>query len=115
MNFTDIIKKYDSPTTFFYVDPPYWKTENYYTLHNFDADDHKTLSVILKNIKGRFALSYYEFELLTEWFPKDKYIWETKGFKKIGSTTTIKSVGTELLIMNYQKNSKPIDHNFWNY
>jgi DNA adenine methylase len=29
MDFQDVVEKYDSPTTYFYMDPPYWKTENY--------------------------------------------------------------------------------------
>ena len=42
--------------TYFYVDPPYWKTENYYSLHEFDRDDHKKLCDQLKNIQGKFSL-----------------------------------------------------------
>ena len=64
MSYEEIIEKYDSEKTYFYVDPPYWKTENYYSLHDFDAQDHKKLCLQLSNIKGRFSLSYYDFDLL---------------------------------------------------
>ena len=43
LSYEKIIQKYDSSTTYFYVDPPYWKTENYYSLHDFDVEDHKKL------------------------------------------------------------------------
>jgi len=120
MDCADVIKKYDSPTTYFYVDPPYWKTENYYSLHDFDTDDHKRLADVLKNIEGRFSLSYYDFEQLHEWFPEDEYEWELKDFVKPASAQKGKSQnkGTELLIMNYQLENKKekvknIEHKFW--
>ena len=120
MDCADVIKKYDSPTTYFYTDPPYWKTENYYSLHNFDTDDHKRLADVLKNIEGRFSLSYYDFEQLHDWFPEDEYEWELKDFVKPASAQKGKSQnkGTELLIMNYQLENKKekvknIEHKFW--
>ena len=120
MDCEEVIKKYDSPKTYFYVDPPYWKTENYYSLHDFDTDDHKRLADVLKNIEGRFSLSYYDFEQLHEWFPEDEYEWELKDFVKPASAQKGKSQnkGTELLIMNYQlenkkEKTKSIEHKFW--
>jgi DNA adenine methylase len=103
LDFEDVVKKYDSPTTYFYMDPPYWKTENYYSNHDFDANDHERLSNCIKNIKGRFSLSYYDFPKLSEWFPKKKYSWAQKDFSKAASTKKEKNVGTEILIMNYKK------------
>jgi len=103
MDFEELIKMYDSPTTYFYLDPPYWKTENYYSNHDFDVDDHTRLAGVLKGIEGKFSLSYYYFDLLEEWFPKDEYIWESKDFAKAASASKGKkqNKGTELLIMNY--------------
>jgi DNA adenine methylase len=103
MDFEDVIKKYDSPTTYFYVDPPYWKTENYYSNHDFDRDDHERLANVLKGMEGKFSLSYYDFPLLSEWFPKDQYKWEMKEFAKAASAKkgTKQNMGEELLIMNY--------------
>ena len=82
MDFAEVIKKYDSPNTYFYVDPPYWKTENYYSNHDFDRQDHERLANVLHGVKGKFSLSYYDFELLNEWFPKDQYTWVKKEFAK---------------------------------
>lgn len=103
MDFEEVVKKYDSPTTYFYMDPPYWKTENYYSNHDFDSADHERLANCLKNIEGEFGLSYYTFDKLVEWFPKDKFRWETKNFKKAASAKKdgTQNEGTELLIMNY--------------
>ena len=103
MDFSEVIEKYDSPTTYFYVDPPYWKTENYYSNHDFDRNDHERLANSLFNIDGRFSLSYYPFELLKEWFPRDLYNWQLKKFKKAAAARAgvSQNDGQELLIMNY--------------
>jgi DNA adenine methylase len=87
------------------MDPPYWKTENYYSNHDFDREDHERLANTIKEIKGKFALSYYDFPLLSEWFPKNEYCWEQKDFSKGASTKKEKNIGTELLIMNYHPNA----------
>lgn len=103
MDFEDVIKKYDDINTYFYLDPPYFKTENYYSNHDFDRKDHERLAKILHNIKGKFSLSYYYFDLLEDWFPKDKYKWESKNFVKAAAAKSGKkqNMSTELLIMNY--------------
>jgi DNA adenine methylase len=102
-DFDNVIKEFDSPTTYFYVDPPYWKTENYYSNHDFDRNDHERLANSLKSMSGKFSLSYYDFELLSLWFPKNEYTWVTKQFAKAASATKGKTqnMGEELLIMNY--------------
>jgi DNA adenine methylase len=103
MDFAEVIKKYDSPTTYFYVDPPYWKTENYYSNHDFDREDHERLAITLKGIEGKFSVSYYNFDILCEWFPKNDYLWQTKEFAKAASAKKgeKQNMGEELLIMNY--------------
>jgi DNA adenine methylase len=107
MDFEEVIKKYDSPKTYFYCDPPYFKTENYYANHEFGITTHQRLADTLKSISGKFSLSYYYFENLDEWFPKDEYIWQSKEFSKAAMAKSGKSQtkGVELLIMNYQRNT----------
>ena len=103
MDFQEVIEKYDSPTSYFYTDPPYWKTENYYSNHDFDRADHERLADCLKNSQGRYSLSYYDFPLLREWFPYNKFRWEEKNFKKSAGSKKdgTQNEGTELLIMIY--------------
>jgi DNA adenine methylase len=103
MDFEDFIVKYDSEKTFHYIDAPYWKTENYYSNHDFDRNDHERLANCLKKVEGKFGMSYYDFVLLHEWFPQDQYRWEKKEFAKAAAAKKGKSqnMGEELLIMNY--------------
>lgn len=103
MDFQEVIEKYDSPTTYYYLDPPYWKTENFYSNHEFNKDTHERLAICIKKMKGRFSLSYYDFPQLSEWFPKDEYRWDSQNFKKAAGAKKGKeqSDATELLIMNY--------------
>jgi DNA adenine methylase len=103
LDFEDLIKKYDTKETFHYIDAPYWKTENYYSNHDFDRNDHERLANTLKNINGKFGMSYYDFPLLSEWFPKDQYKWESRLFAKAAAAKKGKSqnMGEELLILNY--------------
>ena len=103
MDFADVITKYDSPTTYIYLDRPYYKTENYYSNHDFTRDDHERLAKTLQNIQGKFSLSYYDFPELHEWFPENTFRWERKEFAKAASAKkgVKQNMGEELLILNY--------------
>jgi DNA adenine methylase len=117
LDFQDVVEKYDSPTTYFYMDPPYYMTENYYSNHIFSRETHERLATTLKKIKGKFSLSYYEFPQLSKWFPQvplgknnqilmfgePAYRWERKSFKKAAAAKKdgTQNEGLELLIMNY--------------
>ena len=102
-DFENVINEFDSPTTYFYVDPPYWKTENYYSNHDFDRDDHESLAKVLTSIRGKFSLSYYDFDLLSLWYPKNSYNWQMKEFARAAAAKkgVSQNMGQELLIMNY--------------
>lgn len=64
-DFENLIKVYDRPGALFYCDPPYHKTEKYYDAE-FKNSDHERLNASLKNLKGRFVLSYNDDEYIRE-------------------------------------------------
>lgn len=103
MDFEDLIIKYDTPTTFHYVDAPYYKTENYYSNHDFDRQDHERLANVLQKVKGKFGMSYYDFPLLHDWFPENQYRWERKQFAKAAAAKkgVKQNLAEELLILNF--------------
>lgn len=106
LDFEDLLKKYDSSTTYFYMDPPYYIVGegNYYSNHDFTRQDHERLANTLKSLSGKWSLSYYDFPQLSEWFPKDEYVWEKKLFAKAAAAKkgVSQNMGEELLIMNYE-------------
>ena len=89
LDYSTIIDMYDSESTFFYIDPPYMGKEKYYINHDFCESSHKELAQKLNKIKGRFLLSYYNFDGLEELYSNCRFD------KKM----TI--MGTEYIIMNY--------------
>ncbi len=55
--YAEILKRYDHPTTLFYLDPPYWGCETYYGKGLFAREDFAQLADQLASLKGRFILS----------------------------------------------------------
>lgn len=53
-SYESVVKKYDSPSTFFYLDPPY---ENSDRLYKNDAVDYDKMADLLSKLKGKFLLS----------------------------------------------------------
>lgn len=110
----DLIKKYDSEDTFFYVDPPYYNMEFYYS-KDFPKEKHQELADTLAQIKGKFALSYYDFDDLKVFYPEDQYIWHKQTVYRSAATRSgkdenyaEKSKGVEVLIMNYIPQQLPV-------
>lgn len=56
-DFEKLIRHYDRPDSFFYLDPPYYATEDMYDV-SFNWSDHVRLCETLKSIQGKFLLSY---------------------------------------------------------
>jgi DNA adenine methylase len=70
-DFENVIKRWDSEETFFYLDPPYYGAEGYYD--GFGREDHERLLRLLKGVKSKWLLSGYANEL---------YDKELKGFNR---------------------------------
>ncbi len=104
LDFEDVITKYDDVNTFFYVDPPYYGTEDYYAMdENFTRKDHRRLIDLLKGCKGKWMLSYYNFTSLAEMLPPNIYHWESKAYTKSSGNLKGRESNSEeeLIIMNY--------------
>lgn len=63
LDFREVIRKYDSPETFFYLDPPYVKetrAEPSSYRHEMMELDHIDLVLLLKDLQGKMILSGYD-------------------------------------------------------
>lgn len=68
-DFEKLIRQYDRPASFFYLDPPYYETEGYYRNigeDGFTAEDHIRLRDVLMGIEGKFLLSYNDHPFVRE-------------------------------------------------
>lgn len=70
-----IINSRDSADTFFYCDPPYYNSDcGHYD--GYSKEDFESLLKALSSIEGRFLLSSYPSDLLTEY--TERYGWKNK-------------------------------------
>lgn len=95
--YQDVLKRYDRPTTFFYLDPPYFRRKLYRA--NFKDEDFVTLEQRLRKVKGKFILSLDDHPTIRQIF---------RNFREEGielAYTAQQRVGSrfrELLIMNFE-------------
>lgn len=104
LDFGKFIVRYDRPQAFFYCDPPYVGTENYYGRDFYTMADLIRLAEILGRIQGKFLLSINDCDYARELFA---------GFnmRKVSVSYSInrdrRANGAELLISNYDMPDLP--------
>lgn len=98
-DFEELIIQYDRPDAFFYCDPPYYETEGHYEVV-FSKEDHIRLCRALRNIQGKFLLSYNDCEFIRELY-KDFYIESCSRVNNMALRYDSSSQFPELLISNY--------------
>jgi DNA adenine methylase len=110
-DFEPLIRQYDRPDAFFYLDPPYYNTEDYYENVGFATKDHQRLAEALMKIQGKFLLSYNDC-------PEIRTLYEKPGIK-VESVTRLSNIAqryeggamyAELLIANYDTSEKSRQH-----
>ena len=100
LDFEKLINQQDKESTFFYLDPPYVGTEKYYKNVNFTKQDHIRLYNTVKNIKGKFLISYNDCEYIRELY-KEYNIEEVERFSNLTTVSKEKKNFKEILIKNY--------------
>jgi DNA adenine methylase len=96
----EVIKRYDRENTLFYCDPPYppeIRGDIRAYGYEMDAIDHRKLANVLRNCKGKVALSGYKCGLLDELY----HDWDcTKA--PIKNCQSVKRPRQEVLYVNYE-------------
>lgn len=95
LNWKIIIEKYDRPTTFFFLDPPYFKAPFY--KHNLSFQDYKDIAEVLSKIEGKFILTINDLPEMREVFSQFSMEPVTLRYT-CGKENNVK--GQELIISN---------------
>lgn len=98
--FEDVMKKYNTPDSFIYCDPPYKGREKKYDYENtgvFTENHHKILAELVNESRAKICISYYPYDETKEYYPEDKFTYKSKIVRDSSSGKYEK----EILIMNY--------------
>ncbi|MCA0871224.1 DNA adenine methylase [Seohaeicola saemankumensis] len=66
--YAEFIARYDRPGALFYLDPPYWGSEDDYGKAMFEPGDFARLADQLRGLKGRFLMSINDVPEIRELF-----------------------------------------------
>lgn len=106
-DFEKLIRQYDRPTSFFYCDPPYFATEDYYKDVEFTAKDHIRLRDVLLNCSGKFLVSYNDCPEIREiWNKPGIYIEEISRTNNLAQRYESGSQYAEFFISNYDTSER---------
>lgn len=95
----EIIKRYDSEETLHYCDPPYvhdTRGDNKAYAYEMTDEQHRELAAVLRNVKGKVALSGYHCDLMDQLYGDWRYI-----EVPIKNCHSVKKPRTEVLWINY--------------
>jgi DNA adenine methylase len=95
-DYAKVLKEWDSPETFFYLDPPYEKSEGLYAEDTMDFEEMRRN---LEKVKGKWLLSINDSKTIRtvfKGFPMKQVCVKPVGNKGVGQKARL-----ELLIANY--------------
>ena len=94
-----VIESTDTPTTFYYCDPPYFNADmGHYS--GYTQEDFKRLLNALSKVKGKFLISSYPSDILHEYIAING--WRTREIEMQRSAGGGRKV--EVFTWNYDKN-----------
>ncbi len=99
----DCIRRYDRPETFFYIDPPYFKTAGYG--RKWDQEDFVRLNFALLKIAGKFIMSINDAPEIRELFKKFRISKVSTAYSITNGRTANngrKKERSELIIRNFK-------------
>lgn len=100
LDYSEFLRRYDSPGTLFYLDPPYWGCEGDYGKALFEREDFTRLAEQIGGLKGRFLLSINDVPEIREIFAAF-HITPVSTTYTIGSAKSSRGARGELLISDF--------------
>lgn len=102
LDWAEVVERYDTPETLFYLDPPYFGGENDYGKGLFDRDQFALMAERLGTIKGAFVLSINDTPAIREIFTGFEFE-EVRLNYSIGAKSSMEA--SELIISNQPNRS----------
>lgn len=95
-----VLARFDTPTTFHFVDPPYVGSDMGHYTGMFSRDDFVRLLEILSGIQGKFMLTMYPHDLIREY--ADRCGWTIRPVQRtVTASNTKRRKQEEWMITNY--------------
>ena len=99
-----LIRQYDREGAFFYCDPPYYMTEDYYEV-SFPEQDHIRLKNTLAGCQGKWMVSYNDCSYIRDLYA-GYYLTEATRLNNMAQRYEKGSEYRELIITNYDPEEK---------
>ncbi|HEY9703062.1 MAG TPA: DNA adenine methylase [Allocoleopsis sp.] len=112
-DFEKVCRRWDTPHSLYYIDPPYYDKEDYYS-EKFTKECHLRLCQMSHELEGQVIISYYPHpDILAMYSEND---WEFHYKETVASSagitrnskTRTRPKRTELLLVRKQKNSQKL-------
>jgi site-specific DNA-adenine methylase len=110
-DFEKVCRRWDTPHTLHYLDPPYFDAEHYYS-EKFTKDCHQRLCQMVHELEGQVIMSYYPHPEIMSMYSEDD--WEFHYKETVASScgvtrqskTRTRPKRTELLLVRKRQNTE---------
>lgn len=98
----DVIRTYDTPDTFHFIDPPYLGTDCAHYAGTFTEYDLERLLILLTKVKGKFMLTSFPLPQISEYAKNNG--WTIHRIERtISASKTSRRKQEEWMVCNYHK------------
>lgn len=101
-NYINMIQQYDSPDTFFYVDPPYDVNSSKFYKVNLSAVSPEKIAENFKHVKGKVLISFNDSPEVRSIFQKHGYFLKSLSTSYNATNQVPRQTKEELLITNFK-------------
>jgi DNA adenine methylase len=108
-DYRDTFRRWDSPETVFYVDPPYEHVEgDYYHVNKAGGFNHAEMAEEISKLQGSVVVSYYQTDSIIALYPGFEIV--TREVTKHMQTKAIKDKVQEMLLIKKSEWAKQVNN-----